>query len=175
MVVAAAGVGDKELKWRRFLSESPILPIETTNPRNNPLQSHHKISKPFLEKLQSTRCPNHPQPQSQPPIAKETETNQSLKTLILTLPSEPKTRKNKKQNKNFLLFIIFWCLNLTSSISYGEEQNLGFESVSVAVSLTQLCCVHSSVCIFSLSLKWKPKREREIICIIFFFKKWLKA
>lgn len=36
-VAAAAAVGDMELKWRRFRSGSPVLPIETLAP------THHKL------------------------------------------------------------------------------------------------------------------------------------
>lgn len=41
LAVAAAAVGDKELKWRRFLSGSLILPIDSTPANPRPTQSNN--------------------------------------------------------------------------------------------------------------------------------------
>lgn len=49
LAAAAAAVGDMELKWRRFRSGSPVLPIETTDSAHQTLES---VSIPALHSLE---------------------------------------------------------------------------------------------------------------------------
>lgn len=106
-VAGAAGVGDKELKWRRFLSESPILPIET-------LENTHST---HITEIQSfIICPNYHQ---------NTTINKNSKSKPNQNPnsnpsSEPKTLK-KIQRRRRKIWRFSRCFRSFSSLCYFDS------------------------------------------------------
>lgn len=80
LAVAAAAVGDKEVKWRRFLSGSPMLPIDNTRPQT--LDPPRTAPLTLLSSKVSLK----------PPQGAKT-TPKTIKTIFVTHPDYPISQK----------------------------------------------------------------------------------
>lgn len=92
--LAVAGVGDKELNLR-FLSCSPILPIETSQS-----QTLETTIFTHFHKIFNQNFTNYQQPQSKTSILIQNPNSPIPKTLIQIKPYRTKTLKNL-QKKNY--------------------------------------------------------------------------